>query len=134
MDDKSVEKEVDVKINSVVDVKVNSVVDVEVNDKQRQDDVDSDDESDDESVHVLECHNDKYGEYDSDNESMLAPECRDNKYTEHDLDENVVQSMNERVQSNDVPEDMTDIMVEEYNEKENVTTYVLMSLLNGSGS
>ena len=53
---------------------------------------------------------------------------------EYDSDESTVQSMDERVQSNDIPKDMTDMMVNERQKRENVTTYVVMSLLNKNNS
>ena len=53
------EKEINMEINIVDDVKVNSVVDVEVNDKERWDDVDSDDDSNDDLMPELVRRNDK---------------------------------------------------------------------------
>ncbi len=55
----------------------------------------------------------------------------DNKKTEHDL--NMVQSTNEKVGNNDVPEDTTENNGGGIQKRKSVTTYVLMSLLNGSG-
>ena len=46
----------------------------------------------------------------------------------------MVQSLDERVRSDDIPMDMTDMMAEEHQKQENVTTYVVMSLLNKSSS
>jgi hypothetical protein len=41
--------------------------------------------------------------------------------------------VDERVQSGDIPKDVTDMMVAEQKKRENVTTYVVMSLLNKHG-
>ena len=101
LDEDITDEEVDMEIDSTFDAKVNSVIDLEVNNKEYENNV----ESDEESMHTAECHDDKYAEYDS-----------DNKYTEHDL--NMVQST--KVQNNDIPTDMTDMMVEQYEEEENL--------------
>ena len=42
--------------------------------------------------------------------------------------------MDERVQSADIPRDVTDMMIAEKNIRENVTAYMVMSLLNKHGA
>ena len=122
------EEEIDTEINSIDDVKVNDMVDVEIDNKEHWNNVDSDDSSNDGSVPGLIRRSDKKAEYDSsddeydsDDESVPPLECRDDMYIEYDLDESTVQSMDERVQSNDIPKDMTNMMVKERQRRENVT-------------
>jgi hypothetical protein len=93
-----------------VDVTINSEVDVEINNKE-------------------------HWEGDDSNKGSMPPiECRDDSCEKWDSDESTVQLVDERIQSSDIPKDMTDMMVEGHKRKENVATYVVMHLLNKSGA
>ena len=100
-DDESVEREVDMEINSTFDAKVNSVVDLEIDNKERWDDVDLDEDITEEEVDMeidsifdvkvnsvieVEVNNKECEDnVESDDESMHTAKRHDNKYAEYDL-------------------------------------------------
>ena len=109
------------------DTEENSIVEMEINNEGYWD-VDSDE--DDDSMPPLMCRGENDVEYDSDDESIPQLTPRDDNDVGYDSDDSTVQSVDERVQSRDIPRDITDMMIAEQKKRENVTAYVMMTLLD----
>ena len=130
-----IDEEVEIGINNKIEIDFNNI-EIGINEKGDLGGEHLDNDSEDDSLPRLMNRDDGCDSSDDDSDDDSTPGLipRDDRYEDWDSDDSTVGSIDERIQSKDIPRSVTDMMVAEQKRRENVTTYVVMSLLNKNGA